>query len=128
MAEVVRPMLKKLKNIRLRPLISHVLITLAYPAVRAVTSPTNKLLVFTDAMTIIALVLIIGGVVYSTVLHGDYDISGFVLNRGAKKEMKQDFAAYQDDRKKRRAEAFNYPLFLGIVYIIASAIIAYLLL
>lgn len=122
-------MLKRLKNIRLRPMLSHIIITLAYPVVRAVTASHNRLQLFTDAMTIIALVLIIGGVVYSSVLHGDYDISGYVLNRGMGKRKKtQDYGAYREDRKKKQEESFNYPLFLGIVYLLVSVFIAYLIL
>ena len=118
-------MFNKLKRIRLRPLLSHIVITLCYPVVRAATTPQNRLLVFTDAITIIALVLIIGGVVYSTILHGDYDISGFLLNRGiVKDEEKTDYKTYKKDQKKKREELFNYPLFLGIVYLVAAGVIA----
>lgn len=122
-------MFKRLKNIRWRPMLSHIIITLAYPVARAVTASRNRLQLFTDAMTIIALILIVGGVIYSSVLHGDYDISGFVLNRGMRKRKEtQDFGAYKEDRKKKQEESFNYPLFLGIVYLLASAFIAYLIL
>ena len=121
-------MFKKLKNIRLQPLLSHLIVTLAYPAVRAAAAQQNRLQVFTDAVTIISLILLVGGVIYSMVLHGDYDITGYVFNRGYGKEKKKDFDAYKADQKERRAEAFNYPLFLGIVYLIASAAVAYLVL
>jgi hypothetical protein len=122
-------MFKKLKNIRLRPLLSHILVTLAYPAAKAVTAANNRLQVFTDAVTIIALILIIGGVIYSMVLHGDYDLSGYVFNRGIGKEQKKkDYGTYKKDRKQRREEAFNYPLFLGFVYLLASVCVAYLIL
>ena len=122
-------MFKKLKNIRLRTLLSHIIVTLIYPAARALTTTGNRLQIFTDSMTIIALVLLIGGVIYSMVLHGDYDISGYVLNRGiGKDQKKKGFAAYRKDQKERREEAFNYPLFLGLVYLLAAAVIAYLIL
>lgn len=121
-------MFKKLKNIRLRPMISHLIVTLAYPAVRAATADSNRLQLFTDAMTITALVLVIGGVVYSSILHGDYDISRFVFDRGARKEKKESFAAFKQNQKQKRAEAFNYPLFLGIVYLLAAAFIVYVIL
>ncbi len=122
-------MFKKLKRIKLRPLLTHMIITLAYPAVKAYVSDGRRLLIFTDAMTIIAMVLLIVGVLYSTVLHGDFDISGFVFKRGLRQfrnqEPPQSFETYMAEKKEKREEAFNYPLFLGVVYLAVSAIIAY---
>lgn len=118
-------MLKRFKNINIRVLISHLIVTLAYPAVKAYVSESSRLLVFTDAVTIIAYILIIGGIVYSLYLHGDFDISGFFLKRGAKSDENKNFDAYMTDRKEKREAAFNYPLFLGIVYLIAAVVISY---
>ncbi len=117
----------KLKYIRIRPLISHVGITLIYPAARAIVSKNNRLLIFTDSLTIISVILLIGGIVYTFVLHGDFDISSFLLMRGVRKEAQkpQSFDAFFADRKAKREEAFNYPLFLGIVYLVVSIILAY---
>ena len=95
-------MLKKIKNINIRVLISHLLITLAYPAVKAYSSESSRLLVFTDAITIIAYILLIGGIVYSLYLHGDFDISSFFLRRGVKRDDKQSFDAYMADRKEKK--------------------------
>ena len=101
------------------------IITLGYPAAKAYVMGVNRLQVFTDAVTIIALVLVIGGVVYALVLHGDYDIAGFVLRRGMKSEEELDYRKYKESQKEKREEAFNYPLFLGILYLAAAAVIAY---
>jgi len=118
-------MFKRFKNIRWRPLLVQMIVTLAYPAVKAYISAYNRLLIFTDSMTIVAMVLIIGGIVYAFVLHGDFDISGFVMKRGIRRDSQQTFEAYMADRKEKREEAFNYPLFLGVVYIAAALAIAY---
>ena len=83
---------------------THVIITLGYPAARAFIAERNKLQLFTDAMTIIAMAMIIGGIVYALVLRGDFDISAFVMRRGMKRDDMQ---------------------FLGILYLIVSAVIAY---
>lgn len=115
----------RFKNLRLRPLISQLVVTLAYPVVRALISPENKLLIFTDAITIIGAVLLIGGVIYTMVLHGDFDISGFVLRRGIRSDPTRGFDAYMAEKKEKREEAFNYPLFIGLVYLAAAAAIAY---
>ena len=104
---------------------THVIITLGYPAARAFIAERNKLQLFTDAMTIIAMVMIIGGIVYALALRGDFDISAFVMRRGMKRDDTQNFQKYKDDRNKKREASFNYPLFLGILYLIVSAVIAY---
>ena len=104
---------------------THVIITLGYPAARAFIAERNKLQLFTDAMTIIAMAMIIGGIVYALALRGDFDISAFVMRRGMKRDDMQNFQKYKDNRNKKRKAAFNYPLFLGILYLIVSAVIAY---
>ena len=121
-------MLKKIKNINIRVLISHLIVTLAYPLVKACTSDSNRLLIFTDAITITAYILLIGGVVYSLYLHGDFDISGFLMKRGAQKDAKQSFQAYIADVFEKREDAFNYPLFLGVAYLIIAIFISYCIL
>ncbi len=113
------------KRAKLRVLLSHLIITLSYPAARALTAPDHRLLRFTDAITITALVLLIGGLIYSMILHGDFDISTFVFRRGAQKEMKQDFRTYKSEQEEKRAEAFNYPLILGLFYLVLAAILAW---
>ena len=112
-------MKKRFQNIKPRVLITHILVTLLYPLARTIMASSQRLLVFTDALTLIA------GVVYALFLHGDFDISSFVMRRGMKNAPKQTFEAFMANQKERREESFNYPLFLGIVYIAAALIIAY---
>ena len=119
-------MFKRFCNIRPGTLCAHVLVTLAYPIFRAVTAERNGLLLFTDAATIIALALIVCGIVYALILKGDLDVSGFVVGRGLRRsEGGKGFRAYMADRKEEREAAFNYPLFLGIVYLAAAAVLGY---
>ena len=116
----------KIKNIKLRLLLSHIIITLTYPVLKALISEHNQLLIFTDAITIIAVILLLGGVVYGMVLHGDFDISGFYLKRGVSKDGESNsFRDYLADILERREESFNYPLFLGFIYLASAALIAY---
>ena len=118
-------MFKRFKNLRAGPLITQVLISLAYPAVKAVVAEGRPLLVFTDALTIISLLLIISGVIYSLVLKGDFDISGFVMKRGFMRDSTEGYQVYKENRKQKSAEAFNYPLFLGLCYLAVCAVLAY---
>lgn len=130
-------MMKKWKNIRPGLLVAHIVITLAYPALKAYRSPDHQLLIFTNALTIIACVLLILGIIYSMVLHGDFDISSyfyqrsvrairhFFLRRGKDEDPQKEFLDYLSDSKEEREESFNYPLLLGIVYLIGSAVVAY---
>ena len=117
--------IKSFKNIKLKVLLVHLIITLVYPLAKAFTAESNGLLIFTDTLTIIACILLIGAVIYGFVLHGDFDVSAFVMRRASKHAPKQTFAAYKQDRNEKREEAFNYPLFLGLVYIVVSLVIAY---
>lgn len=131
-------MFKRMKNIRPSMLISHLIITLVYPLAAALRAEQNRLLVFTDAMTIVSLLLIIVGIIYSLVLHGDFDVSNyylqhsgrsiarrFAVRRGAQMQQEEDIAKFISDAREKREGAFNYPLFLGIVYLLAAVIIAY---
>lgn len=131
-------MFKKMKNIRPSMLISHLIITLVYPLAAALRAEQNRLLVFTDAMTIVSLLLVIVGIIYSLVLHGDFDVSNyylqhsgrsiarrFAVRRGAQMQQEEDIAKFISDAREKREGAFNYPLFLGIVYLLAAVIIAY---
>jgi len=108
------------------PLAAHLLITLAYPALRALKAPPGqRLLLFTDSLTVIGLVLVVCGVVYALILRGDFDRAGFVFGRGLRGGGGKSYRAYAADRKEEREDAFNYPLFLGIVYLIVCAVIAW---
>ena len=80
---------------------------------------------FTDCLTIVAAILLIAGVVYSLYLHGDFDISSYVMRRARGNAPKQTFEAYKANQKERREASFNYPLFLGAVYMAAALFIAY---
>ena len=117
-------MLKRMRNIKPRILLSHLLITLAYPCARSLTAGEKRLLIFTDALTVTAAVMLIGGVFYSLYLSGHYDITGFVFKRARRGE-EQTFDAYMADRNEKKADAFNYPLFLALVYLAVSAVLAY---
>ena len=118
----------RFRNIKPRLLITQLIVTLIYPVAKAAISDYNRLLIFTDSLTIIAAVLLIAGIVYSLVLHGDFDISGFVLKRGLERKEKHSFTAYMEDRKQEREDAFNYPLFLSALYFAAVLILAYVFL
>ena len=113
------------KNIKFRPLLAHLIVTLLYPVFRACIAENNKLMVFTDAITIIGLVMIIGGIIYALYLHGDFDISGYLMKRGMQKEPTQTYFAYLYDVYAKREGAFNYALFLGLLYIVLAAILGY---
>jgi len=118
-------MIRARKRPKPGPLLAHLLVTLAYPAARALRAPEgSRLLVFTDTLTIIALVLLVCGIVYALILRGDLDVSEFVFSRGLSRNGKS-YAAWKADKKEEREEAFNYPLFLAIAYLIVSAVIAW---
>ena len=119
-------MIKRFKNIKINRLIAHLIVTLLYPAVKAYISEYNRLLIFTDSLTIIAAILIIIGLLYSFYLHGDFDRASYVLKRGMTRYgMETPFETYEKNANETREDAFNYPLFLGIIYLVISGILAY---
>ena len=59
-------MFKRFKNLKAKTLLVHLIVTLAYPAAKAITSEDHGLLVFCDVLTIVAGILLIAGVVYAT--------------------------------------------------------------
>lgn len=127
-------MLKKFKNIKPGTLITHVIITLAYPAAKCFRAERSRLLVFTDILTIVALILLIAGIVYGMSLRGYFDTTGYFVQRGFRSfsrtgglQLKQDQSLddYLRQSRERREDAFNYPLFLGLVYLLAAGILAF---
>ena len=119
-------MFNRFKNIKIKTLLIHLIITLAYPAARALTAAQNKLGLFTDALTIIGGLLIVIGIFYNFYLHGDFDRTAYVITRCASGTVQKPYAEYQKDKNKDREESFNYPLYLGILYILVSAAISYI--
>ena len=118
-------MFKRFKNLRPGPLITQIVITAAYPVAKALTAESKRLLIFTDTLTIIAALLLISGVIYALVLKGDFDISGFVMKRGFRRNPTESYAVYKENRTEKRETAFNYPLFLGLCYLALVLVLAY---
>ena len=121
-------MFKRFKNIKVNVLIPYLVITLAYPLYKALSSENLKLHVLSDVLFIFGLILCLIGVGYNFYLKGDFDITSFVFRKGTDKNMNKTFAAFSEDSKEKRENSFNYPLFLGILYILVSAFIGYVLL
>lgn len=115
---------KRFKNLKPQTLLTHVIVTLLYPLARAIIASSQRLLIFLDSLTIIAAILLIAGIIYSLYLHGDFDISSYVMRRARSNAPKQSYETYKANQKERREASFNYPLFLGIVYIVLSYLVA----
>ena len=110
------------KNLKIKTLIINLLIALAYPVLKFVTSK-NRLLAFSDACVIIGLFLIVVGVATWLSLKGDFDITGYITNRALKKE-DRDFDIYMKDQIEKRKDSFNYPILCAIILFILSFITA----
>ena len=92
-------MLRRFQNIRAGTLTAHLAVTLAYPVYKALSAPRGALLAFTDALTVIALVLTVCGIVYALALRGDLDVSGYVFRRGLWGD-RQSYRTYRANRKE----------------------------
>ena len=64
-------------------------------------------------------------IIYALLLRGDFDISGFLMHRGMHVNTEETYKMFKESQKQKREDAFNYPLFLGILYLIVSAVIAW---
>ena len=55
----------------------------------------------------------------------DREEEEFSRNKRQQEASQEDLAAFLRDAREKREEAFNYPLFLGVVYLIAAGVVAY---
>ena len=81
-------------------------------------------MVLSDSLFIMSLIYIVYGVVNSLILHGDFDITNFVLKRTDKANSNLTYDKFTKDKIDERKGSFNYPLFVGIITFILSYIIA----
>ena len=112
------------KSIKLRTLLIVVPFTLAYPTIKALIS--SELMDFSDTLLIISLVLLALGVIFTFAMHGDFDITRYIFNRGIDRNTKS-FEEYKKDLEYNRTETFNYPLFFGLIYLAVSLFIGLVL-
>ncbi len=118
----MKNLFESFRNIKLRTLAVAVPVTLAYPAIRAATAEHDRMRIFSDTLLITSLVLILFGVLFSFYKKGDFDIMSYMLRRSAEKNVKP-FEEFKKDSDDERRKIFNYPLWLGILYLtVASAI------
>ena len=113
----------KFKNFKLINAITVSSFMLCYPLLKALTSDGNKLVIFLDALTIISLTMMIAGVFYFLYLKGDFDMSNYFIRRPVSKD-NLTYEEYHQKRENKRKDSFNYPLFLGIFYLVVSYLAA----
>lgn len=117
--------LKWLRGFSLRNFTSYLGVALIYPVFSYITAPSNqKLLKFTDAMTIIGFVFIILGIIHSMIHHGDFDISEYVVRRSLRNKTLKPFGAFKEDKEEERKTHPNYPFMTGLILLIISAMLS----
>ncbi|MBO4218962.1 MAG: DUF3899 domain-containing protein [Erysipelotrichaceae bacterium] len=116
----------KLKNVNFTSIIIVSMFVLCYPFLKALTSQSNRLLVFLDALTINSLLMVLFGMIYHLHLKGDFDATAYFIHNSSSKQhiSYDDFCA---QRQEKRKGSFNYPLFLGLFYLVVSYLAARLL-
>ena len=121
-------MLRKINRIHPRVFLTYVVISLVIPVIRMVIADHGKLQVFTNTLTIIGLVLIIAGLFYGMDTRGEYDLHGWsrwTIYLRKNKDGTQRVQEFKDAMTERKNAYFNYPLFLGVLYLIVSGVIAF---
>ena len=114
------------KSINIITLLVTIVLTIAYPVAKALISSANRLMIFSDTLLIISLILIAVGILFTFARYGDFDITGYIFHRGISKNAKS-YENYKKDLEANRRETFNYPLLLGLIYLIISLTISFVL-
>ena len=97
---------------------------LIYPVYAWITSDQNlKLLKFIDALTVMGLVFLIIGIIWSLIRHGDFDIAEYVARRSLRKGDIKPFEAFKEDKTENRKDRFNYPFCVCVMLFLAAGIL-----
>ena len=71
----------RFKNIKPQTLLTHVIVTLLYPLARVVMASSQRLLIFTDCLTIVAAILLIAVLSTRSISTATLDISSYVMRQ-----------------------------------------------
>ncbi|MBQ0036500.1 MAG: DUF3899 domain-containing protein [Firmicutes bacterium] len=110
----------KFKNIKVKDLIIHLILVFAYPIIKGIVSD-NHLLAFSDSCTLISMFLLVAGILNALYLKGDFDMTGFIVNRSFLKNQ-EELDSYLRKQKEKREDGFNYPLLCAILLFIIGYI------
>ena len=113
----------RFRNFHFKQFLLYLIPAILYP-VYAYVSSEQKLLKCMDALTIMGLVFLILGVIFSLMRHGDFDIAEYVTRRTVQKGDIKPYAAFKEDKQEKRKDSFNYPFFTGIVLLLAAGAMA----
>lgn len=98
------------------------IVALLYP-LYAFVSSGQSLLKLIDAMTVTGLLFLIFGIIYSLIMHGDFDITEYVAKRSLHRGDVKPFEAFRADKKEERKGRINYPFFIGLLLLLASILL-----
>jgi hypothetical protein len=115
--------ISRLKSFQVRPFLTCLCAALVYPLIVLITSE-KKLLKFIDALTITGLILLILGVVYSLIRHGDFDIMEYVSKRSFRKSEMKSYEAFKSDKNEERKNSLNYPFLVSILLLLLAGILS----
>ncbi|MCR5566290.1 MAG: DUF3899 domain-containing protein [Clostridiales bacterium] len=114
------------RSFRLRQFLYYLFPALIYPVFAWVSAEEKlKLLKFIDALTIMGLVFLIIGVLFSLIRHGDFDIMEYVAKRSLRKGDVKPFKAFKEDKKENRKDGFNYPFCVCVLLFLAAGILTF---
>ena len=114
-----------MKKMNTKIMIYYTLISMLYPLLRFFMKGMN-MVAFSDSCLIMAALFLLWGIVYSLVLHGDFDITAYIAKRSILKQRNESFTEYLQEQKEKREDKFNYPLYNGLILLLIALISAYL--
>lgn len=116
----------KLKNFKFSHFLPNFIISFAYPLARLLTGKEKAVVAFLDALTVIGLLNVLFGIINNLYLHGDFDISRYFMQKKLNKS-NVPFDKFIADEKAKEKDSFNYPLLIGLLFLIISLVGAELL-
>lgn len=119
----------KLKNLRPTGLLLCFAVGMIWPAIKYFTAEGTKLVAVLDGATVSGLVLVAAGIIWSAVLHGDFDVTEYNMMRVRQRHnpKMKSYETFKADREQEREGGFNYPLFVGLFILAICAVMSLVL-
>ena len=107
---------------KIRNYLINLFVSLIYPIFKYVSTPSGKIIAFSDACFIISMITMIIGLVTWMFLKGDFDLTAFIMQRKSKYGY-SDYNQYKEHkREERKKDSFNYPLLVSLSLLLISVL------
>lgn len=109
------------KNFKISHFLPNFIVSMFYPLLRLVTGGEKGPIACLDAMTVLGLMGVLIGIINNLYLHGDFDITRYFMLQKLNKS-KVPFDKFIADERAKEKGSFNYPLLIGLLFLVISFI------